>query len=149
MSEDMAPAGGPAMAAPSAPAAPGAPSAWPRASSRPSPGFAWVPALMVGYIIGRDQVERMHGVRNPAATNILRALLVVIGVGAMLFLGAIVFGLLALLIVALMAFSERIAGNTSAADQGIARTLVAITTVAIWLVVFFVVKPNINLSIGG
>lgn len=110
--------------------------------------LAWPVALVLGYIVGRDQVERMHGVRNPAATNILRALLIVIGVGAMLFLGAIVGGLIALVIVALVAFSERIAGNTSSTDQGIARILVFIVAAATWAVLFVVLKPNINISIG-
>lgn len=112
-------------------------------------GLAWPVALVLGYVIGRDQVERMHGVRNPAATNILRALIVVIGFFAMLFLGAIVGGLIALVIVALVAFSERIAGNTSSADQGIARILVFIVAAGTWAVLFFVLKPNINISIGG
>ena len=111
-------------------------------------GLAWPVALVLGYIIGRDQVERMHGARNPAATNILRALLIVIGVGAMLFLGAILGGLIALVIVALVAFSERIAGNTSPTDQGIARILVFIVAAATWAVLFVVLKPNVNISIG-
>ena len=110
--------------------------------------LAWPVALVLGYIVGRDQVERMHGVRSPAATNILRALLIVIGVGAMLFLGAIVGGLIALVIVALVAFSERIAGNASTTDQGIARILVFIVAAATWGILFVVLKPNINISIG-
>ena len=160
MSEDLAPAGGPASAM--------APAVRPSGAvlekinllyhliigvavgiAAAFTALAWAPALIVGYLIGRDQVERAHGVRNPAATNILRALLIVIGVGAMLFLGAIIGGLIALAIVALMAFSERIAANTSAADQGIARILVVITAVAVWAAIFFIFKPNINISIGG
>ncbi len=111
-------------------------------------GLAWPVALVLGYVIGRDQVERLHGVRNPAATNILRALIVVIGFGAMLFLGAIIGGLIALVIVALVAFSERIAGNTTTTDQGIARILVFVVAAATWAILFFVLKPNINFSIG-
>jgi uncharacterized BrkB/YihY/UPF0761 family membrane protein len=110
--------------------------------------LAWPVALFLGYIVGRDQVERMHGVRNPAATNILRALLIVIGVGAMLFLGAIFGGLIAIVIIALVAFSERIAGNASTTDQGIARILVFIVAAATWGILFVVLKPNINISIG-
>lgn len=112
-------------------------------------GLAWPVALVVGSIVGRDQVERMHGIRNRAAVNILRALIIVIGVGAMLFLGALFGGLIAVVIVALVAFSERIAGNTSSADQGIARILVFIVAAATWAILFFVLKPNINISIGG
>jgi hypothetical protein len=115
----------------------------------PITGLAWPIALVLGYLVGRDQVERMHGVRAPAATNILRALLLVIGFLAMLFLGAIIGGLIALVIVALVAFSERIAANTSATDQGIARILVFITAAIIWVIAFAVLKINVNVNIGG
>jgi len=54
----------------------------------------------------------------------------------------------ALIIVALVAFSERIAANTSPTDQGIARILVLMLGVVIWIVLFMVLKPNINFSIG-
>ena len=110
--------------------------------------LAWPLAMLVGYIVGRDQVERARGIKAPAATNILRALLIVIGVGAMLFLGALIGGLIALLIVALVAFSERIAANTSPADQGIARILMAIVAVGTWIVLLYLLKPNVNISIG-
>ena len=110
--------------------------------------LAWPVAMLVGYIVGRDQVERAQGVKARAAVNMLRALLIVIGVGAMLFLGALIGGLIALLIVALVAFSERIAANTSPADQGIARILMAIVAVGTWLVLLYLLKPNVNISIG-
>lgn len=104
--------------------------------------------MVLGYIIGRDQVERMQGVKARAALSMLRALIVVIGIGLMLWLGAIVGGLIALIIVALVAFSERIAANASATDQGIARILVLMLGVVIWIVAFVVIKPSINFSIG-
>lgn len=111
--------------------------------------LAWPVAMVLGYVIGRDQVERMHGIRARASLSILRALVVVIGVGLMLFLGAILGGLVALIIVALVAFSERIAGGASATDQGIARILVLMLGVVVWIVLFIVLKPNIKISIGG
>ena len=110
--------------------------------------LAWPVAMVLGYVIGRDQVERMHGVKARASLSILRALVVVIGVGLMLWLGAILGGLVALIIVALVAFSERIAANASATDQGIARILVLMLGVVIWIVLFMVLKPNINVTIG-
>ena len=110
--------------------------------------LAWPVAMVLGYVIGRDQVERMHGIKARPALSILRALVVVIGVGVMLWLGAIVGGLIALIIVALVAFSERIAGSASATDQGIARILVLMLGVVIWIVLFMVIKPNIDISIG-
>ena len=90
----------------------------------------------------------MHGIKARAALSILRALGIVVGVALMFFLGAIVGGVIALIIVALVAFSERIAANASATDQGIARILVLMLGVVIWIVLFVVVKPNINVSIG-
>ena len=110
--------------------------------------LAWPVAMVVGYVIGQDQVERMRGIKARAALNMLRALVVVVGVGLMLWLGAILGGLVALIIVALVAFSERIAANTSPTDQGIARILVLMLGVVIWIVLFMVLKPNINFSIG-
>jgi uncharacterized BrkB/YihY/UPF0761 family membrane protein len=111
--------------------------------------LAWPVAMVVGYIVGRDQVERMHGIRSGFAVNMLRALGIVFGFGFMLFLGAVVGGLIALIIVALVAFSERIAANASANEQGIARILVFMLGAVIWIVFFFVFKPNINVTIGG
>ncbi len=110
--------------------------------------LAWPVALVLGYIVGRDQVERMHGIKARASLSILRALLIVIGVGLMLWLGALFGGLLALIIVALAAFSERIAANASTNEQGIARILVFLLGTVIWIVLFIVLKPNINFSIG-
>jgi dipeptide/tripeptide permease len=111
--------------------------------------FAWVPAIVVGYIVGRDQAERLHGLKARPALNILRALGIVIGVGLMLFLGAIVGGLVAIIIVALVAFSERLAANAPANDQMIARILVVLLGTVIWIVFFSVLKPNISINIGG
>jgi uncharacterized BrkB/YihY/UPF0761 family membrane protein len=111
--------------------------------------FAWVPAMVVGYIVGRDQVERMHGIKARPALSIFRALGIVVGFVLMLWLGAIVGGFIAIVIVALVAFSERLGANTGANDQGIARILVFLLGTVIWLVVFFVFKPNININIGG
>ena len=111
--------------------------------------LAWVPAIVVGYIVGRDQAERMHGIKARAALSILRALGIVVGVGLMFFLGAIVGGVVAIIIVALVAFSERLAANTAANDQMIARILVVLLGTVIWMVFFFVFKPNININVGG
>jgi uncharacterized BrkB/YihY/UPF0761 family membrane protein len=111
--------------------------------------LAWVPAIVVGYIVGRDQVERLHGIRARAAVSMLRALGIVVGFVVMLFLGAIVGGLVAIIIVALVAFSERLAGNAPSNDQMIARILVVLLGTVIWLAFFFILKPNININLGG
>jgi len=114
----------------------------------PFTAFAWIPAILTGMVIGRGDSERRLGIKASAATRALRVLAVTGGVLAMLFLGAFLFGLLAFVIVALAAFSERVAERTSPTDQGIARILIVIITIAIWVGVFVVLKPNINLSIG-
>jgi hypothetical protein len=111
--------------------------------------LAWVPAIVVGYIVGRDQVERLQGIRARAAVSILRALGIVVGFVVMLFLGAIVGGLVAIIIVALLAFSERLSANAPSNDQMIARILVVLLGTVIWLAFFFVFKPNININLGG
>jgi len=111
--------------------------------------LAWVPAIVVGYIIGRDQAEQLHGIKARPALSILRALGIVVGVGLMLFLGAIVGGLVAIIIVGLVAFSERLAANAPANDQMIARILVVLLGTVIWIVFFFAFKLNINIHVGG
>ncbi|MEA2674460.1 MAG: hypothetical protein QOI92_1652 [Chloroflexota bacterium] len=111
--------------------------------------LAWVPAIVVGYIVGRDQAERAHGIKARPALSILRALGIVVGVGLMLLLGAIVGGLVAIIIVALVAFSERLAANVTANDQMIARILVVLLGTVIWMVFFFVFQPNIHINVGG
>ncbi len=115
----------------------------------PFTAFAWPFAIGVGMIIGHAGVERMHGVGQRGAVHMLRALGVVVGTIAMLVLGAFLGGLIALLIVGLAAFSERVAGRTSPTDQGMARILLVIVAAVTWLVILYVVKPNINISIGG
>ena len=110
--------------------------------------LAWIPAILTGMVIGRADSERRLGIQPSGATRVLRVLAVTGGVLAMLFFGAFLLGLLAFVIVALAAFSERVAERTSPTDQGIARILIAIITIAIWVGVFVVLKPNINLSIG-
>jgi large-conductance mechanosensitive channel len=109
--------------------------------------WAWIPALLTGMVIGGADVDRING--RPQRSGALRVLAVTGGVLAMLFVGAIIGGIIAFLIVALAAFNDRIAAKTTPADQGIARILLFIVTVAIWFLVFFVLKLNVNINIGG
>jgi len=109
--------------------------------------WAWIPALLTGMVIGAADVDRINGRQQRGA--VFRVLAVTGGVLAMLFLGAIFFGLIAFVIVALAAFNDRVAARTTPTDQGIARILLFVMTVAIWFLVFVVLKLDINLSIGG
>ncbi len=111
-------------------------------------GLAWPIAILTGMVIGQDQVERSQGIRRGGATFVLRVLAMTGGVLAMLVLGAIFGGLIAFLIVALAAFSERVAANTTATDKGIARILISLVAVVVWFVAIVVLKLNINLKFG-
>lgn len=108
--------------------------------------WAWIPALLTGMVIGGADVDRINGRPQRSLTRILA---VTGGVIVMLFVGAIVGGIIASVIVALAAFNDRIAARTTPTDQGIARILLFIVTVVIWFVVFFVLKLNVNINIGG
>ena len=112
-------------------------------------GFAWPFAIAVGMLIGLAGVERARGIQQRGSVNLLRALGIVGGTIAMFILGAIIGGFISLLIVGLAAFSERVAGNTTATDRGIARILICIVAVAVWFVVFYVAGFNLNIKIGG
>lgn len=109
--------------------------------------WAWIPALLTGMVIGGADVDRING--RPQRGAAVRVLAVTGGVLAMLFFGAIIGGLIAFAIVALAAFNDRVAARTASTDQGIARILLFIVTVSIWFVVFFVLKLNVNVNIGG
>jgi hypothetical protein len=109
--------------------------------------WAWIPALVTGMVIGGSEVDRING--RPQRSSALRILALTGGVLVMLFVGAIVGGLIASVIVALAAFNDRIAARTTPTDQGIARILLFIVTVVIWFLVFVVLKLNVNINIGG
>jgi len=108
--------------------------------------WAWIPALLTGMVIGGADVDRING--RPQRGSAFRVLAVTGGVLAMLFLGAIFFGLIAFVIVALAAFNDRVAARTTPTDQGIARILLFVMTVVIWFLVFVVFKINVNINIG-
>ena len=109
--------------------------------------FAWPFAILTGIVIGGADVDRMLG--RPRRGSAIRVLAVTGGVLAMLFFGAIIGGLISFLIVALAAFSERVAARTSPIDQGIARILVFIVSFLTWGILFYVLQVKVNLSFGG
>ena len=111
--------------------------------------FAWVPAVLTGIVIGRAGVEQRQGIRARGAMQALRVLAVTGGVLAMLFLGAIIGGLIAFLIVALAAFNERVAENTSPTDQTMARIIIGLLTVVVWFAAIYVIGLNLNIRLGS
>ena len=111
--------------------------------------LAWPLAIVVGMIIGLANVERSRGIDQRAAVHMLRALAVVGGIIGMLILGALFGGLIALLIVALAAFAERVTANTGPTGQTVARILLFIITFGIWVVLALVLRLNVNINIGG
>jgi hypothetical protein len=112
-------------------------------------GWAWVPAVLTGMVIGRANVEAAKGIRATGGARAARILAVSGGVLAMLLLGAIFGGLIAFLIVALAAFAERVAANTSSIDQTMARVIVGLLTVVVWFGAIYVIGLNLNIRFGG
>jgi hypothetical protein len=108
--------------------------------------FAWPFAILTGLVIGSADVDRMQG--RPSRGRVVRVLAVTGGVLAMLFFGAVIGGLLSFVIVALAAFSERVAGNTTPTDRIMARIVLLLVATGTWIVLFFVLKVNINIHIG-
>lgn len=108
--------------------------------------FAWPFAILTGMVIGSADVDRMQG--RPQRGTALRVLAVTGGVLAMLFFGAIIGGLFSFLIVALAAFAERVAANTTPTDKGIARILLFLVSIGTWFLLFYVLRLNVNINIG-
>jgi hypothetical protein len=108
--------------------------------------FAWPFAILTGIVIGSADVDRMEG--RPARGTVVRVLAVTGGVLAMLFFGAVIGGLFSFIIVALAAFSERVAANTTPTDRLVARILLLIVSLLTWIVLALVLKVNVNIHIG-
>ena len=115
----------------------------------PFTGFAWPIAIAVGMILGLAAVERSTGVQQRGSVHLLRALVIVIGTILMFIFGAILGGVIALLIVGLASFSERVSANAGPTDRVIGRILITIITAVVWFVMLNVLKVNVNINIGG
>lgn len=107
--------------------------------------LAWPFAVLVGMLLGSGDARRLRGERARPDTSAL----VLLGVLAMLFFGALVGGLIAFGVVALAAFSERAAAHASPTDRGVARILVFMIPIVMWLVVFPLLGVNVDIRIGG
>lgn len=111
--------------------------------------FAWIPAVLTGIVIGRAGVEQRKGIRPRASTQALRILAVTGGVFAMLIAGAIIGGIIAFLIVALAAFSERVAENAGPTDLTMSRIIIGLTTTIVWFAAFYVIGLNLSIKLGA
>jgi hypothetical protein len=115
----------------------------------PFTGLAWPFALGVGMVLGSADARQLRGEARGLAGGSDRALLVALGILGMLFFGAIVGGLIAIVVVVLAVFSERAAAFASPTDRGVARILLFIVPLAMWLFVFPLLGVDVDIRIGG
>ena len=116
----------------------------------PFTGFAWPFALLVGMALGGADARQLRGEpRDVPGGGLLRGFAVVFGSLAMLFFGAIIGGIIAILVVVLTSFSDRAAALTSPTDRGVARILLFIVPVVMWLFLFPLLGVNVDVRIGS
>jgi hypothetical protein len=115
----------------------------------PFTGLAWPFALLVGMVLGSADARQLRGERDGFGDGLATALLAALGVIGMLIFGAIIGGLIAIAIVALVAFSERAAAHASPTDRGVARILLFMVPIVMWLIVFPLIGLNVDINIGG
>ncbi|HXG26815.1 MAG TPA: hypothetical protein VNL94_08200 [Candidatus Binatia bacterium] len=109
--------------------------------------LAWPFAILTGIVIGKVASDRRLGRRDNA--TVTQFLAVTGGVLGMLFFGVLLGGLIGFLIVALAAFSERVAEDASPVDQVMARIIIALVGAVVWGVLWIGLGIKINLAIGG
>jgi hypothetical protein len=109
--------------------------------------FAWPFAILTGMVIGKANSDRRLG--RTTGSSAVQLLAVTGGVLAMLLFGALIGGLFAFMIVALAAYSERVAENTRPIDQTMARILITLIGTVVWFVTWSVLGLRISLNFGG
>lgn len=113
----------------------------------PFTALAWPFALAVGILLGSADAKRQRGERD--RDRLGRELLVVFGVLAMLIFGAIVGGVIAFAVVALASFSEKAAAHASPTDRGVARILIAMIPLVLWMFVFPLIGMDVDIRFGS
>ena len=113
----------------------------------PFTALAWPFAILLGIVIGRDDVERRQGIKRSAASTVLGILAVAGGVLATIFFGAIIGGLIALPIIVLAAFSERAAADGTPVDRVMARLVLFLMPILAY-VVLIATGASINIRLG-
>jgi hypothetical protein len=112
----------------------------------PFTALAWPFALLTGIVLGSADARRMRG--EPAAIGV-SGLAVAGGILGMLFFGAIIGGIIGIVVVVLASFSERAAAFASPTDRGVARIILFLVPLLMWFVVFPLLGLNVNIRIGG
>lgn len=115
----------------------------------PFTGLAWPFALLVGMMLGSASARELRGERDGFGDTLATALLASVGILAMLFFGAIIGGLVAIVIVVMAMFSEQVAAHASATDRGVARILLFVVPVVMWFFLFPLLGTDIDIRIGG
>ena len=115
----------------------------------PFTALAWPFALGVGMTLGSADARRMRGEPDGWADALGIGLIAAFGVIGMLIFGAFIGGLIAITVVALTTFSEKAAAHASPTDRGLARILLFIVPVVMWLFVFPLIGLDVDLRIGN
>jgi hypothetical protein len=110
-------------------------------------GFAWPFAILTGMVIGKASSDRRLG--RTQRTSAVQFLAVTGGILGMMLFGVVIGGLIAFLIVALAAYSERVAENTRPVDQTMARIMISLIGAVVWFAAWAVLGLRINISLGG
>jgi hypothetical protein len=115
----------------------------------PFTALAWPFALLVGMIIGSADARRQRDERDTGAEMVARGLLAGLGVLGMLFFGVIIGGLIAIIVVVLAVFSERVAAQASPTDRGVARILLFVIPIVMWFVFFPLLGVGVDVNIDS
>jgi hypothetical protein len=111
--------------------------------------LAWPFALLIGMAIGSAEARRLRGEPPAPGQRVFTGIAVVLGTVGMLFFGAIIGGVIAIVVVVLAVFSERAAAHASPTDRGVARIILFVVPIVMWFVVFPLLGFNVNVSVGG
>lgn len=115
----------------------------------PFTALAWPFALLVGMVLGSTDAARMRGERIGLDTTLAAAFIGAIGVLGMLVFGAIIGGLIAIPVAVLAAFSEKAAAHASPIDRGVARIILVLVPLVLWLFVFPLLGMDVDIRVGG
>jgi hypothetical protein len=114
----------------------------------PFTALAWPVAIVLGIVIGVDDVDRRRQVKPAASVTVVRVLAVTGGILAMFFFGAIIGALIALPIVALAALSERAAADAEPVDRIVARLVIIVLPVLAYIAML-ALGVNIDIRFGA
>ncbi len=108
----------------------------------PFTALAWPFALFTGFVVGRLMLLRRNGTPPTGAALIAVGALITIGFLGMMVFGIAIGGLIAFLIVALAAESEKRAWMGTPRQQVVARVLVVALPTLVWLLLLSGPAPS-------